>query len=86
MIRFVEDAPMNDLIQWLFWVIVLLIGAWCRSQEKRIDAHEDFKTEVLKHWATEARMYMSKADFSEFAKEVKDALLRIEDKIEKLRK
>lgn len=77
---------MNDIVQWLLWIVVLLTAAWCRSQEKKIACLEEFEKSVLRHWEEEARRYMSKTDFNEFAKEIKDALIRIEEKIEKLRR
>ena len=67
-----------EILYGLLSLIVLLIAAWSRSQDKRLEKLEDFQTDVYKN-------YVSKAEFNNLIKELKDALIRIEGKIEKLK-
>jgi hypothetical protein len=76
---------LGEVLYGLLTLLVLLIGAYARSLEKKIEALESFKDEVLRHRELDAKTYLSKSEFSDFAKELKDALIRIENKIEKLR-
>jgi hypothetical protein len=52
------------------------------AQRKRID---DMEERMYSHWEEDARQYVFKKDFYSFAKDVKDSLIRIEEKIEMLR-
>jgi hypothetical protein len=76
---------LHEIAYGLLTLLVMLIGGWCRSQESKIKELEDFKTKIMEHWERDASNYLSKSEFSEFARELKDSLIRIESKIEKLR-
>lgn len=75
----------TDVMYGLLTIIVILIGAWTRGQDKRLDDLESFRTETLKHRELDAKSYVTKEEFVGLAKELKAGLQRIEDKIEKLR-
>lgn len=85
----IGGLPMNELIQGLLYVIVLLIGAWCKKQEGEIREHkrenEKLRKEVMERWVKDAETFVTKDDFKGLANELKQTLVRIEDKIEKLR-
>ena len=66
-------------------IIVALVSIVVKSQDTRIRDLESFQDRVHLHWEEDAKTYLLKKDFSSFAKDIKDALVRIEDKIEKLR-
>jgi hypothetical protein len=74
-----------DMLSGLLSLIVILIGAWCKQQSDRISVLEGFQTKVLEHWEADAKSYVSKAEFVDLARELKEGLQRIEDKIEKIR-
>jgi hypothetical protein len=67
----------------LLSVIVLLIGAWCKSQESKIKDLERFKERCMSKWLEDSKSYVNKSDFDSLAKELKESLLRIEGKVEK---
>jgi Tfp pilus assembly protein PilO len=68
----------NMAIDILLSIIVVLLGAYARSQNDRINSLETFRENVLMN-------YVTKQDFNSLAQELKDSLHRIEDKIERLR-
>jgi Tfp pilus assembly protein PilO len=68
----------NMAIDILLSIIVVLLGAYARSQNDRINSLEAFRENVLMN-------YVTKQDFNSLAQELKDSLHRIEDKIERLR-
>lgn len=78
-----------DFLYGALFVIVCLIGEWSRRQDKRIDDAESdlekFKQLVYLHWEKDAITYVTKSDFNSLAKELKESLIRIENKIENLR-
>ena len=66
--------------------IILMLFAWLwKSQDRRIKDLESFQDKIHEHWEDDAKTYLLKKDFASFAEDIKDALVRIEDKIEKLR-
>ncbi len=75
----------GEALYGLLTLLVLLIGAYAKGLEKKISILETFKDKVQDHWEKDAKNYLSKSEFSDFAKELKDSLIRIENKIEKLR-
>jgi len=80
---------MSEIIFWALYgllsLIVLLIGSWSKSQEKRIDMLENFKDQTNSRWEGIAKEYVAKKDFEKSVEEIKQSLRRIEDKIERLR-
>lgn len=92
----ISGIPMADLVHGLLYLIVLLIGAWCKKQDAEIRElkrdgqrcdkdREAMRKEVMERWVRDAETYVTKQDFNSLASEIKNALVRIEDKIEKLR-
>lgn len=79
------DPGWAEVVMGILSILVALVAAYAKSLEKRCTNLEKFKDEVLRHWENEAKTYVSKSEFSEFAKDLKDSLVRIENKIEKLR-
>lgn len=79
----------SDILYGLLSLIVLMIGAWCRSQETKIRdlsrENEKLRREMTDKWLKDANDYVNKADFHTLANDLKSASVRIEDKIEKLR-
>jgi len=75
----------SEIFTGLLTVIILMVGEWCRNQAGSIKELQDFKTKTMEHWESDAKTYISKSEFMEFARELKDALIRIENKIETLR-
>jgi uncharacterized protein Yka (UPF0111/DUF47 family) len=80
---------LSDILYGLLSIIVILIGAWCKSQETKIQdlskENGELRKDIAAHWEQDARNYVSKTDFTEFAKEIKECLVRIESKIERSR-
>lgn len=60
----------------LLAIVCILLGAYARAQEKRIEKLEDFRDTVLTD-------YVTKMDFNMLAQELKDSLRRIEDKLDR---
>lgn len=77
--------PWIELLVGLMGVIMMLLGGVWKAQASRIKDLEDFNDRVHEHWENDAKTYLLKKDFASFAEDIKDALVRIEDKIEKLR-
>lgn len=69
----------------LLSIIVILLGAWARAQDKRIAHLEKFKEDTMNNRTQDALNYVTKQDFQALAQDLKESLHRIEDKIEKLR-
>lgn len=74
-----------DLLYGALTIIVILISAWSRAQDKRLDDLESFQKSVYAHWEKDAREYVSKAELSSLLKEVKDALIRIENRLQNMK-
>lgn len=80
---------LSDIITGLLSVIVLMMGAWCKSQENKISelakANVDLRKDMSDKWLADAKSYVAKEDFHALANELKESLVRIENKIEKIR-
>lgn len=74
-----------DLLYGALTIIVLLIGAWSKGQDKRLDDLESFQKTVYAHWEKDAKEYVTKTEFNNLLKEVKDALIRIETRLQNLK-
>lgn len=55
------------------------------ANQKEHEKFNDFEGKVRDHWEEDAKSYVTKEDFSSFTQDVKDSLIRIEDKLETLR-
>lgn len=80
---------LSDVLYGLLSLLVLMVGAWCKMQETRIrDLEREgtaMRKEISEKWLQDAKAYVTKEDFHSLADELKAALVRIENKIEKLR-
>lgn len=74
-----------DLLYGALTVVVILITARARAQDKRLDDLEIFRDSVYTHWEKDAREYVSKAELSSMLREVKDALIRIEIRLQNMK-
>ena len=78
-----------DALYILMGIIVTLIGYWCHSQDTKIaQVDTDMKEAAAKCASCQlsaAQTYVTKTELGELIREVKDSLVRIENKIEKFR-
>jgi hypothetical protein len=74
-----------DLLYGALTLIVLLIGAWSKGQDRRLDLLESFQKETYSNREKDAKEYVTKTEFNSLLKEVKDALIRIETRLQNLK-
>ncbi len=74
-----------DFLYGALTLIVILIGVWSRGQDKRLDDLEAFVESAMEQRVKDAKEYVTKTEFNNLLKEVKDALIRIETRLQNLK-